>query len=153
MKVGLPGIGIGGVFYILLVLWMPVRELWLLAHGRSSRQRWRRIAVQNALAAMIVAALWGEWWMLAELPGLVAALLATDLIIMPLPPLDGLPAEAEAWLAADTIALEHMAPAVVATPFVIIAVLCAGVRLLHLFVRLGRRQPRMAAAIEPVQAA
>ena len=29
MNVGLPGTGVGGVFYVLLVAWLPARELWL----------------------------------------------------------------------------------------------------------------------------
>jgi len=54
---GLPGTGIGGLFYLLLALWMPVGELWRTVRGRSSRERWRLVGTQFALACAIIAAL------------------------------------------------------------------------------------------------
>lgn len=54
---GLPGTGLGGLFYILLALWMPLAELYRTARGRSSPARWRQVATQFALACGIVAAL------------------------------------------------------------------------------------------------
>lgn len=62
--VGLPGTGLGGVFYILLVLWMGVRECWLLLRTASHLSRWRKIASLGSLAASILAALWLEGWLL-----------------------------------------------------------------------------------------
>ena len=50
---GLPGTGLGGVFYVLLALWMPLAELPRTLRGRSSRERWGRIASQFALACGI----------------------------------------------------------------------------------------------------
>ena len=73
MNVGLPGTGVGGVFYVLLVTWLPARELWLTLRGRSGPERWRRVATQTALAAGIVGALWGEAWLLGHLPDLLRA--------------------------------------------------------------------------------
>jgi hypothetical protein len=52
---GLPGTGLGGLFYVLLALWMPVAELHATLHGRSSRARWRLVGAQLALACGIVA--------------------------------------------------------------------------------------------------
>ena len=51
MFAGLPGTGIGGIFYLLLTLWMPVHELYLTARGRSSAERWRFIAYRWAVFA------------------------------------------------------------------------------------------------------
>jgi len=56
---GLPGTGLGGLFYILLAIWMPVAELHATLCGRSSRQRWRQVGTQFALACAIVAAVGG----------------------------------------------------------------------------------------------
>ena len=53
---GLPGTGLGGLFYILLALWMPVAELHATLRGRSSRARWRQVGTQVALAVGIIAA-------------------------------------------------------------------------------------------------
>lgn len=53
---GLPGTGLGGLFYILLALWMPVRELYLTARGRGDRARLRFAMGQGLMALGIVAA-------------------------------------------------------------------------------------------------
>src|SRR4051812_35186417 len=56
MSAGLPGFGLGGIFFILSALLAPVFELPRTLRGRSSRARWSRIAGHLALAlAMIVA--------------------------------------------------------------------------------------------------
>lgn len=57
MNAGLPGTGLGGLFYLVLALLMPVRELYLTARGRSSRQRWRLVLQQLLIAAAILTAL------------------------------------------------------------------------------------------------
>ncbi len=58
MFAGLPGTGIGGIFYLLLTLWMPVNELYLTAKGRSSAERWKFIAYRWAVFAFVIALLW-----------------------------------------------------------------------------------------------
>jgi hypothetical protein len=56
MTAGLPGFGLGGLFFILSALLAPIFELPATLRGRSSRARWTRIASNLALAlAMIVA--------------------------------------------------------------------------------------------------
>lgn len=65
MTAGLPATGIGGVFYILLVLAMPLRELWFTVKGRSSLARWRVVAQSFTLAALIVASLIVEFKLIA----------------------------------------------------------------------------------------
>ena len=72
MIVGLPGVGIGGVFYLALVAWMPFRELRLTLRGRSSARRWRRVWFQLGLTGAILAGLWAEWWSMTRLPELAA---------------------------------------------------------------------------------
>ena len=56
---GLPGTGLGGLFYLLLAFWMPVAELYATLRGRSSRARWRQLATHFALACAIVGAVVG----------------------------------------------------------------------------------------------
>lgn len=53
---GLPGTGLGGLFYLLLAFWMPLAELPRTLRGESSAARWRRIGAHVALALGIVAA-------------------------------------------------------------------------------------------------
>jgi len=65
MTVGLPGTGIGGLFYIVLAFMMPVREACMLIVGKGrSLKRWLAIGVQTANAAGIVAGLWGIGWLI-----------------------------------------------------------------------------------------
>ena len=56
---GIPGTGLGGLFYLLLAFWMPLAELSRTLRGRSSRERWRHVGTQFALACGIVAAVGG----------------------------------------------------------------------------------------------
>ena len=56
MSVGLPGLGLGGLFFVISALLAPLFELPRVARGRSSAAAWRQIGRQFALAlAMIVA--------------------------------------------------------------------------------------------------
>lgn len=57
---GLPGTGLGGLFYVLLALWMPVAELYATLRGRSSRDRWRVVGTQFAMACAVVASVGGS---------------------------------------------------------------------------------------------
>lgn len=64
MTVGMPGSGIGGLFYFCLVAWMPVNEIIQTLRGRSSVARWRHVAFHWSLVASILGALWGQAWLL-----------------------------------------------------------------------------------------
>jgi hypothetical protein len=61
MAAGIPGAGINGVFYTLLVIVAPLREIPRTLAGRSSVARWRSIGRLFALTAGVVAVLWGEY--------------------------------------------------------------------------------------------
>jgi hypothetical protein len=63
MNPGLPGAGIGGLFYVLSALWMPVCELWRLRRGDNPGQ-WVLVGRQVAIAVGIVAAMSGVFWAL-----------------------------------------------------------------------------------------
>ena len=57
MFAGLPGIGVGTLFYVLAALWMPVREIPRLLTGTSSVARWRVIGAQFCFALGIIASI------------------------------------------------------------------------------------------------
>lgn len=61
---GVPGTGLGGIFYVLLVLWMIVRESWLAIRGRTRRSRWKTIARLGGFSTAILTLLWLEGWLL-----------------------------------------------------------------------------------------
>ena len=67
MNAGLPGTGIGGVFYLLSALLMPFFELIQTLRGRSSWSRWALLFKQLAMAAGII----GGMWALGVLLGLL----------------------------------------------------------------------------------
>ena len=54
---GLPGTGIGGLFYLLLALAMPFVEVVRSVRGRRGPSRWRLVLTQFAQACAILAAL------------------------------------------------------------------------------------------------
>jgi hypothetical protein len=62
---GLPGTGLGGVFYILLILWMVLRK----SMRPGIYAKWRRLAPLGSMAVAIVLVLWGEMWVVGRLVG------------------------------------------------------------------------------------
>jgi predicted membrane channel-forming protein YqfA (hemolysin III family) len=54
MFAGLPGIGVGTLFYVLMALWMPLRELPRVVEGTSSVATWKLIARQLFYAVGII---------------------------------------------------------------------------------------------------
>lgn len=69
MTAGMPGTGIGGLFYLLSALLMPFRELWRAASGRSRADQRRNVLQQCLLAAAILGALSVTGLLLGRLPG------------------------------------------------------------------------------------
>lgn len=58
MVVGVPGTGIGGLFYLLMAASMPFVEAWrFISRGEVNPARWRFIAGQVALMGAIVGAM------------------------------------------------------------------------------------------------
>jgi len=73
MTVGLPGAGVGGIFYLVSALTMPVRELARTLRGESSPARWRLVTAQWALALGILFAMWATGKGLGLLIAAIAA--------------------------------------------------------------------------------
>src|SRR5918997_136433 len=57
MFAGLPGIGVGTLFYVLTALWMPFRELMAMRRGESTLARWRLVVMQFCFALTIIASI------------------------------------------------------------------------------------------------
>jgi hypothetical protein len=61
---GIPGIGLGGLFFVISALLMVVIELYRTARGRSSLARWRFVGRQAVMALGIVLATVAALWLL-----------------------------------------------------------------------------------------
>lgn len=55
---GLPGTGLGGLFYALLILWIGIREGWRTLSGRGDRRRWQRLGGLLSMLGGMLLALW-----------------------------------------------------------------------------------------------
>lgn len=58
MTAGIPGVGIGGIFYLASALLMPMRSLASVLRGKPEDARWSLALRQAAIAGGILAALW-----------------------------------------------------------------------------------------------
>src|SRR6266566_6480617 len=63
MTVGVPGTGIGGMFYLVSALAVPLRQAYRSLRRRPSAG-WRIVAGQTAMAGGILAAIWVTGWLL-----------------------------------------------------------------------------------------
>ncbi|MGI8648850.1 MAG: hypothetical protein ACR2KW_00495 [Rubrobacter sp.] len=54
MHAGIPGIGLGGLFFVLSAFLMLATEIVRTFQGRSSLRRWRVVGLQSAIASGIV---------------------------------------------------------------------------------------------------
>jgi len=107
---GLPGTGLGGIFYVLLLIYIIIREVWLTSSRRSSAKRWGDIARLGCLAGGILASLWFTG-------ALLQSLLATS------PDL------------ATHLAISALVPALAISPFVVLLLVIVGVQFLAFFVK------------------
>jgi len=64
MTAGLPGTGIGGMFYLVSALAMPLREAYRRARGCAASGTWRLVAGQTAIAGGILGGVWATGWLL-----------------------------------------------------------------------------------------
>lgn len=65
MTAGLPGAGIGGLFYLASSILLPVRSLWRRARGLPDTVPLRQQLHSLLMAFGIMGALWVSGWMLA----------------------------------------------------------------------------------------
>jgi hypothetical protein len=58
MIAGIPGTGIGGLFYLLIALWMLFRELYLRIREKGSLERWRIVKGHIFITLWIIMGMW-----------------------------------------------------------------------------------------------
>lgn len=64
MTVGLPGTGIGSIFYMLLAVCMPLMEFGRTLKKQTNLKRWFLVFLQLLFVIVIITALWSEVWLL-----------------------------------------------------------------------------------------
>lgn len=69
MSVGLPGTGVGGLFYLLSALLMPFREAYRAAAGKSNPRSRRVVLRQSLIALGVLAGIWLAGWLIGLLLG------------------------------------------------------------------------------------
>jgi MFS family permease len=70
MTAGIPGIGLGGLFFVISALLMVVVEFYRTVRGRSSAARWRFVGRQAAMAlGMVFATVAALWLLELAIPG------------------------------------------------------------------------------------
>jgi hypothetical protein len=57
VSAGLPGLGLGGLFFIFSALFAPLRQLWRSCRGQGRPGEWGMVGRQFAQAAMMVVAI------------------------------------------------------------------------------------------------
>jgi hypothetical protein len=90
VSAGLPGLGLGGLFFVLLALLAPFVELIRTTRGRSSVAAWRSVGRQFALALTMVAAVvltLRFFYALADAIGLAGPASDQSLMVLALRPL------------------------------------------------------------------
>lgn len=110
MTAGLPGAGIGGLFYLASTLLLPARSLLRRLRGEPDGVTWRHQAHNLAIAAGIV----GGLWMTGRLLGLV---LPDEMLARP-----GVDARPHFGASRSAIPLATLAMAVGTLTFVLVAV-------------------------------
>ena len=68
MTPGIPGTGIGGLFYILSALFMPLVEVFNLSRNPDKQSPWLQIITQFSIAAGILLALALTAWLILPEP-------------------------------------------------------------------------------------
>ncbi len=70
MIFGLPLTGLGSLFYLILTIWMPVREAHRTVRGKGCPRRWKQIAVSCSLMAGLFITMFTQAWLISLLiPG------------------------------------------------------------------------------------
>jgi len=65
MTAGVPGTGIGGLFYILSAVFLPIRAIWKILGG--ARLSLRSVIKPAAIAVGVLAGIWATGWLLGLL--------------------------------------------------------------------------------------
>ena len=135
MAVGIPGTGLGGVFYFCMAAAMPVRQLMYSVAGRREGS-WRSVGVHLALLAGILTVMWVEALVIKWIMVLVG---------------HWAPQGSGVHAMVDSAA-QQMSPALALLPFIMLGGLLGGLELLRMEVnwwercRAAKRAPVLAPA-------
>jgi hypothetical protein len=69
MAAGMPGTGIGGLFYVACALWMPFHEVYRKVRFPHEPRRWRSVLKHFAIAISVAASLLLMGWILLPIRG------------------------------------------------------------------------------------
>jgi len=85
---GVPGTGIGGLFFVACALWMPVVEIWKWSRGQGDLEDLSCALRMAGIAAVILVWFLGAGWLLLSLQPIaaggliaVAGLIGTSLLL------------------------------------------------------------------------
>jgi hypothetical protein len=66
LTAGIPGVGLGGLFFVVCALWMPIVEVWKWSLGRGDSRKLRLAFRQSSIAGGVllwmILAVWGLGW-------------------------------------------------------------------------------------------
>ena len=77
MSVGLPGTGVGGLFYVVSALLMPFREAYRVTTGKSDRRSRAVVFRQSLIALGVLGGIWFAGWLIGlvlTVPGVAATI-------------------------------------------------------------------------------
>lgn len=74
MIFGLPVTGLGGLFYLILTIMMPLHEAHRTVRGRGCPKRWKQIGVSCAMMAGLFITMFSQAWLLNKLMPSASAL-------------------------------------------------------------------------------
>ena len=73
MIAGIPGSGISGLFYLVLALWMPIRELHFTIYRKYNLEKWLIVRRQTLLTISLIIGMgvtgWFIGWLLILISG------------------------------------------------------------------------------------
>ena len=125
MAAGLPGAGIGGLFYLASTIALPLRSIWRRLAGLPDTVTTRELLLQLGIASGIIGGIWGAGWILA--------------LVIPA----GTIGSAAAGPGAAALGAQHsvVRAATIAAGFVTLFVVLGAVELARLLVPMRRRFP------------
>ena len=130
MAAGIPGVGIGGLFYLVSAVALPLRSAWRRARGVPDTLTTRELGGHLVIAGGIVAGIWVAGWLLVlALPGVVTPGAASGA------------SNGSAWRGHSVIRV-----ATIAAGFITLALVLAGVEISRLAFRWRATRASLAAS-------
>ena len=145
---GLPGTGLGGLFYALLTIFVAVREAYLTYRRRSNAGRRSLTLRMFAFVMLIVATFWVEGFVVMQLVGSFNAAYAfyptsqQDGTVTQVPDVSSERMPAPVFQPVFRPVPEAIVPALAWTPFIFLGFVLGAVQILRAFVLLQARSSK-----------